>query len=71
MRGNAACVLSTPKLPVEHAVVDRFADMFDVDHVGAIDVGDGAGDAEDFVVGAGRETEAVNALFEQFVTRSV
>jgi hypothetical protein len=37
------------------------------DGFGAIEVGEGAGDAEDFVVGAGAEPELVDGLFEEGV----
>ena len=52
---------SAPKLPVEHAVVDRFADVLRQDVGSAVEVGDRAGDAEDFVVGPGREAHLLDA----------
>ena len=36
-----------------------------------VDVGDGAGYAENFVVGSGGEAEVVDALFEEFLARFV
>ena len=43
-----------PGITIEHAVVDGLAEVVVLDVVGAIDVGDGAGQTKDFVVGAGR-----------------
>ncbi len=42
--------LSSPKLPVEHAVVDCLADVLDADRFDAVDVCDRAGQADHFVV---------------------
>ena len=41
------------QLPVQAAVLDGFGEVVGLDGVGAFDVGDGAGDTEDLVVGAG------------------
>ena len=48
---------SRPKIPIEHPVIDRFADMRRGDLMFILKVGDRSGDAEDLVVGAGREAE--------------
>ena len=42
-----------PQMPVEHSIVDRLVQMHRADGVAAVEVGDGAGDAEDLVVGSG------------------
>jgi len=44
-----------PKSAIEGAILDRFADMFRGDGVGGGEVGDGAGDFQDAVVGAGAQ----------------
>ena len=46
---------------VEGAVGDGFADVAGEDVGGGVEVGDGAGDAEDAVVGAGRHVVAVHS----------
>ena len=55
----------TPKLSIEHAVIDGFADVFGVDFVRAIEIGDGAGHAQDFIVSAGGEAHFLDALPEE------
>ena len=42
--------------------MDRFVQMFLPDSVGRFEVGDGAGDAEDFVVGARGEAQVVDGI---------
>jgi len=44
-----------PKRSVEGSILDGFADVFGGDRVGFGEVGDGAGDFEDAVVGAGAQ----------------
>ena len=46
-----------PQIPVESAVLDGFADVLGEDRFGASEIGDGAGDFEDAVVGAGAEVQ--------------
>ncbi len=46
-----------PKDAVQGAVLDRFADMFGENVFGVGEVGDGAGDFEDAIVGACAEVE--------------
>ena len=50
-----------PGIPVEHSVVDGLAEMVVLDVVGAVDVCDRAGQAENFVVGAGGQAQFVDA----------
>ena len=52
---------STPHLPVQRAVLDRFAEVGGIDFLRAGEVGDGARDLEDAVVGAGAEVEFASA----------
>ena len=51
---------SAPIAPVEAAVLDGFGDVFGGNSSGAGEVGDGAGDLEDAVVGAGAEAQAAD-----------
>jgi hypothetical protein len=44
-----------PKRPIEGPILDGFADVLGGDAVGSGEIGDGAGDFEDAVVGAGAE----------------
>ena len=44
---------SVKHIPVEAAVLDRFEQMRRLDGVGAGEIGDGAGDFQDTVVGSG------------------
>src|SRR5512146_2714032 len=55
----------SPQLSVEGAVLDGFADVVDGDLLGGFEVGEGAGDAEDAVVGAGGELEVLDGEAEQ------
>lgn len=43
---------STPHLPIEDAIVNRFRKVVDLDPIRGVEVGDSAGDTEDLVVGA-------------------
>ena len=45
--------------------MDGFGDVFGLDRVGAFEVGDGAGDFQDAVVGAGAEALLGHGAFEQ------
>src|ERR1700722_10726041 len=56
---------SCPVRTVEAAVLDGFGDVFGLDRVGAFEVGDGAGDFQDAVVGAGAEALLGHGAFEQ------
>ena len=55
--------------------MDGFGEVLGADVVGSVDVGDGAGEAEDFVVGAGGEAKLVHGLAEEsfasFIKRTV
>ena len=44
--------------PVKHAVLNRFAYVDGADDLGALNVGDRAGDLEDARVGAGAQSQA-------------
>ena len=57
--------VSRPHLPVEHPVVDGFVDVAGGDAFAVVEVGDGPGDPEDFVVSSGGEAEVVDAVLEQ------
>lgn len=43
-------------IAIEHAVLDRFFDMMRLDLRGGLQIGDRSRHADDFVVGAGRES---------------
>ena len=60
----AACVL-LPVVAVESSVVDGFAEVGDADVFAVGEVGDGAADAEDFVMCAGGQAHVFHGLFEQ------
>ena len=47
--------------------MDSFGDVGCLDGVGVFEIGQRAGDAEDFVVGAGAEAELVDGGLEKFV----
>src|ERR1700730_9730277 len=51
---------------VQGAVLDGFAEVAGLDIFVGVEVGDGAGDFEDAVVGAGGKTEAGDGVLEQF-----
>ena len=51
--------------PVEHAVLDRLADVDGADDVGVLDVGDRSRDLEDACVGAGALAQTPEGRFEQ------
>ena len=55
--------LFSPAVAVEGTVVDSFAEVGDIDTFIAGEVGDGAGNFQDAVVGAGRQTEAIHSGF--------
>jgi hypothetical protein len=55
---------SNPQGAVEGAVADGFEEVGWLDGVGGGEVGDGAADFEDAVVGAGAEVEFVHGLFQ-------
>jgi hypothetical protein len=55
---------SGPVITVEAAVLDGFGEVLGSDGGGLIEVGDGAGDFEDAVVGAGGEAHAADGHFE-------
>lgn len=55
-----------PALAVEAAVLNGLGDVLRADAGLAVEVGDGAGELDDAVVGAGGEAEALHGHFEQF-----
>ena len=46
---------SNPKCPIKGPILDGFADVFGSDGVGGGEIGDGAGDLQNAVVGAGAQ----------------
>ena len=52
------------KFPIQFAVADGFGDVFGLDVFAVFEIGDGAGDFADFVMGAGGQVELGNGLFE-------
>src|SRR5436853_7233721 len=56
-----------PHLPIEHPIIDRLIQMRRLNVLTVVEVGDGAADAEDFVVGAGGEAEVVDAVANQLL----
>ena len=48
-------VPSDPQLAVERTVLNRFGDVVGMDGFSAVKVGNGAGDFQDSIVGAGTE----------------
>src|ERR1035441_5134613 len=59
-----AGIQSSPVIAVEAAVLDGFGEVFGGDGGGFIEIGDGAGDFEDAVMGAGGEAHAADGHFE-------
>ena len=59
-----AGIQSSPVIAVEAAVLDGFGEVLGGDGGGFIEVGDGAGNFEDAVVGAGGEAHASDGHFE-------
>ena len=57
---------SDPEPAVEGPVLDGLADMVGGDAFAGGEVGDGAGDFEDAVVGAGAEVEVLHGVAEHF-----
>lgn len=57
------------QISIEHAVADGFVDVVGLDGFGVCQVGDGAGDAEDFVVGAGRKAVLRDGVAEHVAFR--
>src|SRR5262249_31115711 len=62
-----ASMAEPSELPVQRAVLDRFGHGRDADAVFTGEVGDGAGELEDPVVGPRRETEAADGKLEQLL----
>jgi hypothetical protein len=54
-----------PVRAVKRAVPDGLAEMVRLDVFGEIEVGDGAGDLENTVMGAGGEVEANDSILQQ------
>jgi hypothetical protein len=55
-------------LTIEHTVVDGFVEMFDKDFVGAFEIGYGASDANDLVVGASGESHFGDAISHEVMS---
>ena len=55
-----------PELSVEQAVIDGFLEVFEQHDLACCQVGDGACDAQDFVMGAGGQAQIIDAGAEQF-----
>lgn len=64
-RGHEGGGLGEAELAVEGAVLDRFEDVVGAELVLSGEVGDGAGDLEDAIVGAGGEIELLHSLLEE------
>ena len=63
--------VSGPIPPIERAVVDRFAEMHRGNVLAAVEVGDGAAHAEDFVVArAERPSSSIAVLSSDSASRS-
>ena len=56
---------SRPDVAVEHSVVDGFVQVRLADSVGGFEVGDGACDAEDFVVGARGKAQFIDRVAQE------
>jgi hypothetical protein len=54
-----------PKRPIQRPIVDRLAQVVAVNVIAGGEVGDGAADAEDFVVGSGGEAHFFHGRFQQ------
>lgn len=44
-------------IAIEHSILDGFFDVMGFDTFGLLEIGDGAGDADDFIVGSGGESQ--------------
>lgn len=55
-----------PVAAIQRAILDGFGDVGDGEVLGGFEVGDGAGDFEDAVVGAGGESLLEHGAFEEF-----
>lgn len=64
----SSCPTLRPKTSVKHPIIDRFIQMQRLDIFAVVEVGDGAGDAEDFVVGAGGKAEFGHRGFQEVLT---
>ena len=73
--GGDRPIRSSPQLSVQCAETDSFSDVIGGDAVGAFEVGDGAGDFQDAIVGAGAEVVFGHGGLEhgecRFVERAV
>src|SRR5260370_39815711 len=65
-RSAALQELLGPVGAIEGAVLNGFAEVAGLDAFGGVEVGDGAGDFENAVVGARGKGEAGDGVFEQF-----
>ena len=64
-RETPAFVSMRPELAIQAAIADRFHDVRRPDVGAAFEVGNGAGHAQDAVVGAGGKAQALHRRFEQ------
>jgi hypothetical protein len=55
-------------VPVEHPVVDGLVEMMRPDVLAAVEVGDGVGNAEHFVVGTSGEAQLGHRAFQLVLT---
>lgn len=63
--------ISSPQIPVERAVLNGLGEVFDADSRRIGEVGDGARDFEDAVVGARAELQLAHREAEHFLARGV
>src|SRR5271156_5027160 len=61
------CLALAPVTAVERAVLDRFGDVGNGQLCLAFEVGDGAGDLQDAIVGAGTEALLLHGAFEKLL----
>src|SRR5688572_15071244 len=67
-RGVESCGASdVPELTVERAILDRFGEVIGTDRLGRIEIGDGAADLQNLVVGTGREPERCHRLLQKLL----
>lgn len=57
-----------PEIAVQSAVLDGFADVVGLDGFGTVEIGDGAGDFQDAVIGAGAEIQLGHRHFDEILS---
>ena len=62
---GASSPTSSPKIAVERAVSDGLEDVVGADFFVAAEIGEGAGDFQDAVVGTGGEIHAIHGGFKK------